>query len=516
MKSRPRRRPSVHYPARLFHELLEEAADRDGESVALLFDEDTYTFRELDGLANAFAHALLSRGLGGARLALYAGNHPAWIGAFFGIAKAGASAVLLSPAWRQGELEHAFSLTAPKALIADPELIDFAGRAGFGGDVVVFGEPDGAAESFDALVAASPGRRPGLALDPDETELALPFSSGTTGLPKAVRHHHTALVVGSLQWKMALGMTGADCLQTFTPLAHLLGVANVGAGIASRARNRLFARFDLDVMLHSIETDRVTVGIAVAPVALAMSQHPDLESLDLSSLRFFDWCATPVVADVAQRFTDRTGIPWHTAYGCSEAPVLTANPVERPDLWRLDSPGIPVCDVELRIVDPETGEQQPYGEIGEVVVRGPNLMRGYLPESANETAFFPEGWYRTGDLGWQEPEGWVHLTDRLKEMIKVSGFQVAPGEVEAVLFSHEDVVDCAVFGVADALRGQVPHAAVVRKPGSAVDESALLALFAERLGRYKWPQAIHFVDAVPRTASGKALRRVLATQFGSD
>ncbi len=509
-------RPSVHYPRLLFHELLERAADLHGEALALLHGTSRFTFRELDGWANSFARALQARGVRpGGRVGLYAPNRAEWIIALFGICKAGASAVLLGPAYRHGELAHALSLTEPSLLIADERLVEHVERAGFSGSILTLPADEAAAERASReLVATWSGARLALALDPETTEALLPFSSGTTGLPKAVRHTHRSLVVGSLQWKIALGLGPTDRLQTFTPLAHVLGVANLGAGIAAGARHRLFERFDADLVLHSIQEDRVTVGIAVAPVALALANHPSLERFDLGSLRFFDWCATPVAVDVAKRFTERTGVHWHTAYGCSEALVLTANPVNRPDLWRLDTPGPPGCDVELRIVDVTTHEPLPPGESGEVVVRGPNVMRGYLPESANAEAFLPGGWYRTGDIGWLEPEGWLHLTDRLKEMIKVSGFQVAPAEVEGVLLGHDGVSDCAVFGVADAARGQVPRAAVVLRPGAAVSAEALIERVKRQLASYKSPVRIDFVDEIPRTASGKALRRVLVERFG--
>jgi acyl-CoA synthetase (AMP-forming)/AMP-acid ligase II len=508
-------RPPVHYPRLLFHELLERAADLHGESLALLCGDSRLTFRELDGWASSFARMLRERGIGpGTRVGLFAPNRPEWIVALFGICKAGASAVLLSPAYRHGELAHALALTEPSLLIVDERLVEHVERAGFSGAVLRLPAGEAEATAFARqLFAAGSGARLELALDPATTEALLPFSSGTTGLPKAVRHTHRSLVVAAFQWKGALALGPTDRLQTFTPLAHMLGVANIGAGFAAGVRHRLFDRFDADQVLHSIQADRVTVGIAVAPVALALANHPSLERFDLSSLRFFDWCATPVAPDVASRFTARTGVRWHTAYGCSEAPVLTANPVHHPERWRLDTPGLPVSDVELRIADLATHETLPPGESGEVVVRGPNAMRGYLPESANADAFLPGGWYRTGDIGWQEPEGWLHLTDRLKEMIKVSGFQVAPAEVEAVLLGHEGVADCAVFGVADAARGQVPRAAVVLRRGASVGEDELIERVRSRLASYKSPARIEFVDEIPRTASGKALRRVLVERF---
>ena len=178
------------------------------------------------------------------------------------------------------------------------------------------------------------------------------------------------------------------------------------------------------------------------------------------------WGATPVTASVAETVTARTGVRWLPAYGASELPVIACNPVDRPDEWRLDSAGLPGPEVELRVVDLDTGAVLEPGGIGEIQARSPSLMKGYLPEEANDDAFV-DGWYRTGDVGWLEPEGWVHLTDRSKEMIKVKGFQVAPAEVEAVLHGHPAVVDCAVFGIADEQAGEVPVAAVQLDPDAA-------------------------------------------------
>ena len=511
----PRR--SIHYPDQTFHALLEQAADLHGERLALLYGEQRYTFRELDGLANSFARALRARDVGpGRRVALYASNRPEWIVALFGILKAGASAVLVSPAWKLTEVRHAVGLTAPHLTIGEAVSAEVVEAAGAARGAICLDDPAPAGwSSFWEMLDPEPGRRLELDLDPETTEAVLPFSSGTTGLPKAVRHAHRSLLVSALQWKIALGMTADDRLQTYTPLSHILGVANLGAGLASGAAQRLFARFDVDALLSSIERDRISLGIAVAPVALALADHPDLERYDLSSLRYFDWCATPVTPEVAERFTRRTGVRWHTAYGATEAPVLTANPVHRPDLWRTDSPGLPGADVEMRVVDLQSRETLPPGDSGEIVVRGPNLMLGYLPEEANREAFLEGGWYRTGDVGWMEPEGWLHLTDRVKEMIKVSGFQVAPAEVEGVLLGHPAVADCAVFGVPDPARGQVPRAAVVRRPGAEVAADELIAYAGERLAGYKRLSGVDFVDEVPRTASGKALRRVLAEKARS-
>jgi acyl-CoA synthetase (AMP-forming)/AMP-acid ligase II len=252
--------------------------------------------------------------------------------------------------------------------------------------------------------------------------------------------------------------------------------------------------------------------MAVAPIALALANHPDLERFDLSSLRYIMWGATPVTAAVAEAVTARTGVRWLPAYGTSEVPVITANPVGDPGAWRLDSAGLPVGDVVLRVVDLDTGALLAPGEMGEIQVESASAMAGYLPDEATADAFV-DGWYRTGDVGWLEPDGWVHLTDRCKEMIKVSGFQVAPAELEAVLHGHPAVLDCAVFGVADERAGEVPVAAVQLEPGADVGPEELQRLVGEVLATYKRLHRVVIVDAIPRTPSGKVLRRTLRDEW---
>jgi len=208
--------------------------------------------------------------------------------------------------------------------------------------------------------------------------------------------------------------------------------------------------------LHHIESDRITVEMAVAPIALAIASHPKLESYDLSSLRYLMWGATPVTPSVAATVTRRTGVGWIPAYGASELPVIACNPLDEP---RLDSAGRPVPGVSVRVVSLETGAPVEQGETGEIQARSDSLMAGYLPAEATAEAF-SDGWYRTGDVGHLDAGGWLRITDRSKEMIKVRGFQVAPAEIEAVLHGHPAVADCAVFGLPDPADGESIVAAV--------------------------------------------------------
>ncbi len=205
------------------------------------------------------------------------------------------------------------------------------------------------------------------------------------------------------QWRAALRLTRRDRIQIATPPSHILGLLNILTALRTGAWMRLHARFDIDRMLHHIESDRITVEMAVAPIALAIASHPDLESYDLSSLRFIMWGATPVSVPVAEAVTRRAGVAWVPAYGTTELPVIACNPIEGA---RLDTVGRPVPGVRLRVVSLENGEPVGPGEVGEIQARAPSLMAGYLPAEATAEAI-RDGWYRTGDVGWLDAGGWL-------------------------------------------------------------------------------------------------------------
>jgi long-chain acyl-CoA synthetase len=500
--------------APLMHRGLERAADRFGDRDAVWAGDERWSFRDLDGLANAFARHLVARGVvAGDRVAVMTTNRVEFVVAVHAVAKLGAASVLLSPAWRAAEVGHALDLTGPRHAVADgPAVALLADQPQLGGDRVT--DLD-ALDALDDLEDPSPLSAAVSAEDTDEAILV--FSSGTTGLPKAVRHTHRSISHATAHWVAALGLGADDRFQVATPPSHILGLLNLLAATRAGATVRLHRRFDLDELLGRITSERMTLEMAVAPIALAMANHPHLEDYDLSSLRYIMWGATPVTESVARTVTERTGVRWLPAYGASELPVIAANPVGDPAAWRLDSAGLPAPEVELRVADLDTGEVLGPGDVGEIQARSPSVMAGYLPEPANADAFVDggpvAGWYRTGDVGWLEPEGWVHLTDRSKEMIKVNAFQVAPAEIEAVLHGHPAVVDCAVFGVADARAGEVPVAAVQLDPDRPVADGELAQLVADSLATYKQLRHVVVVDAIPRLPSGKVLRRTLRDEW---
>ena len=458
--------------------------------VALVFEEQEYRLAELDALAGGLAAALAGRGVrAGDRVALMSSNRPEFVVAVRAIWRLGAAVVLFSPAWKHTEVEHALAITEPACAVGDHPVL--------------------AAEMpmlhLDEPVV--PGGGPAPVPDP-AADAVLVFSSGTTGLPKAVRHTHGSLGAAVGHWQRALGLTARDRMQITTPPSHILGLLNIVTALRTGSWLRLHRRFGLEAMLQHIEADRITVEMAVAPIALALASHPKLEHYDLSSLRYIMWGATPVTPSVAETVTRRTGAGWLPAYGASELPVITCNPLDEP---RLDSAGRAVPGVSLRVVSLDTGQPAGPGEVGEIQARSPSLMAGYLPAEATAESF-SDGWYRTGDVGSIDAGGWLRLTDRSKEMIKVRGFQVAPAEVEAVLHGHPAVADCAVFGIPDETNGEAVIAAVTRD--GPVDPAELIALVGDRLASYKRPSRVVVVDEIPRLPSGKVLRRVLKESYG--
>lgn len=464
------------------------------EPAALVFEDRRFSLPELDALAAGWAATLAKDGVtAGQRVAVMASNRPEFLAVLLAIWRLAATAVLISPAWKRDEVDHALALTDPGHAVGDhPVLAALM-------PMLHMDEPVAPAE-------------PTAGAAPPASDAALVFSSGTTGLPKAVRHTHASLGEAVRHWRQALQLTHHDRIQVATPPSHILGLLNLLTAWETGAFVRLHPRFDIDQVLRHIESDRITVEMAVAPIALAIASHPHLESYDLSSLRYIMWGATPVTAHVAETVTRRTGVSWLPAYGTTELPVVACNPIDDP---RLDTVGRAVPGVDLRVVSLETGEPVGAGEVGEIQARSASLMAGYLPAEATSDAV-RDGWYRTGDVGWLDTGGWLRITDRLKEMIKVRGFQVAPAEIETVLHAHPAVKDCAVFGIPDGLNGEAVVAAVAASEPIDAEAVAteLTARVGERLASYKHLSRVVFVPDIPRLPSGKVLRRVLKERYG--
>ena len=338
--------------------------------------------------------------------------------------------------------------------------------------------------------------------------LALPYSSGTTGLPKGVMLSHRNMVVNVDQSLRLFDLRPGEMTVGFLPLFHIYGMTvlmNVylghGAGLVT------MPRFDLEAFLTHIQTHRAERVFIAPPVAIALAKHPIVDRFDLSSLKLIMSAAAPLGAEVGAEVERRLGCTVLQGYGMTElSPITHVAPHSDP---RPGSVGVTAPNTRTRIVHPETLQDCGPGEEGEVWIKGPQVMIGYLNRPDATDAMIRDGWLRTGDLGVVDADGYLFIRDRLKELIKVKGFQVAPAEVEAVLLGLAGVADAAVIGIPDDEAGERPMAFIVRQAGSDLTDVAIVEALRGRLASYKVPTRIEFIEAVPKSASGKILRRVL-------
>jgi 4-coumarate--CoA ligase len=350
-------------------------------------------------------------------------------------------------------------------------------------------------------------------VDPATHVVALPYSSGTTGLPKGVMLTHRNLVANVSQVGDTMGVRPGDSTLAFLPYFHIYGlVVQLNLYLARGGVQVTMPRFDIEGALRLVEEHRIRHLYVVPPVILALAKHPAVEGRDLSSLDFVLSGAAPLGAELAAACARRIGVQTIQGYGMTEMSPLTHYSAE--GFARSGSVGVTVPNTQCKIVDIETGATLPPGVEGELCLKGPQVMLGYLnnPEATART-IDAEGWLHTGDIAVFDADGSLFIRDRLKELIKVKGFQVAPAEVEALLQSHPQVLDAAVIGIPDDEAGEVPLAFVVPKPGA--DGEEIAAWLGGRLASYKQPRQVRFIEAIPKSASGKILRRVLKAQHGA-
>ncbi len=345
-------------------------------------------------------------------------------------------------------------------------------------------------------------------VDLDTHVQVLPYSSGTTGLPKGVMLSHRNMVVNIDQALALLDVREGETSVAFLPFFHIYGMnVLMNTFLAQGAALVTMPRFDLEALLGHIQTHRVEKLLIAPPVAIALAKHPMVDQFDLSSLQTVLSAAAPLGADVSEALSRRIGANVIQGYGMTElSPLTHAVPRRTP---RAGAVGITAPNTTTRIVDPVTGADCGPDAEGEVWVKGPQVMIGYHNRPEATVAMIEDGWLKTGDLGVVDADGYLFIRDRLKELIKVKGFQVAPAEVETQLLGVPGVADAAVIGIADDEAGEVPMAFVVRSPGSTVSEADIMAALAGKLVSYKVPRRYEFIDAVPKSASGKILRRVL-------
>jgi acyl-CoA synthetase (AMP-forming)/AMP-acid ligase II len=497
------------------HRVVAGTAAGSGERPALVDGPSglTVTYAVLAARMEGVAAGLAARGFGpGDVLALWAPNLPQWAGVALGAMAAGGTVTGANPSYTERELAQQLDDSGASILVTVPPLLPAARSAAAAAgvrEVLVLGTAEGATPVAALLDAGTPG--PEVADDPGAVAL-LPYSSGTTGLPKGVMLTHANLVTMLRQMNRGLRVTEHDTVLAVAPFFHVMGfMATLALPLASGATVVTMPRFDLGQLLALVQRHRVSVLVVPPPVMAALARHPMVDHHDLSSVELVVSGGAPLGADLQRAVAARLpGAAVGQGWGMTETAIGATMPDRRTGTTP-GSVGRVVPNTELRVVDPHSGRDLGAGEPGELWVRGPQVMKGYLhnPAATAET-LDAGGWLHTGDLGQVDHDGNVFVTDRLKELIKVSAYQVAPAELEALLLGHPAVADAAVVPRPDPAHGEVPVAVVV--PRGAVDGEALMAWVAERVAPHKRIRAVRFADAVPRTPSGKLLRRVLVDQ----
>jgi len=505
------RYPDVDIPAVPITEYVLRRADELAHRRAI---EDVgsgrgYTFGELKGAVHALAGGLQAKGIGpGSTVAIMAPNLPEYAVVFHGVAVAGATNTTLNPTYTAEEIRHQLQDSGAELLVTIGMFLDTA-RAAIEGTAVTEIVTLDAAEGTTPLTALFGDPIGQVEVDTAEHVVVLPYSSGTTGLPKGVMLTHRNLVANIAQCNPVLEVSGDDEVAIAAlPFFHIYGMQVLMNGLLANGVQILsMPRFDLQQALEAIQEQKVTRFFAVPPMVLALAKHPMVDEYDLSSLRMVFSGAAPLGAELAEEAATRIGTEVVQGYGMSElSPVSHATP---PGEYRPGTSGVAVPNTECRIVDAD-GNDQDVGGRGELWVRGPQVMKGYLNnEEATRHTIDEEGWLHTGDVAELDEAGHYSIVDRVKELIKYKGFQVPPAELEALLLTHPKIADCAVIGIPDPEAGELPKAFVTLAPGQEMTAAEVQEFVAGKVATYKQVRQVEFIDEIPKSASGKILRRFL-------
>ncbi|MFE9094755.1 class I adenylate-forming enzyme family protein [Streptomyces sp. NPDC007264] len=528
-------RAPVSPPDSLVHALRTAPADR----TALAYFDGRITYAELDALTDSVAGHLAARGLErGDRVAILLQNSPQFVLALLGAWKAGASVVPVNPMYKAGEVTHVLRDAEVTALVCSDRAWESYLRETAAASpvrvVLTTGERDlqtrddprvlgferlpQAPDADDLVAVARQGGSAPEGRDPGPSDVALiSYTSGTSGTPKGATNTHGNIMYNAERQRTGLGLPEVPVYFALAPLFHITGmVVELAACLDSAGTLVLAYRFDAGVVLDAFTEHRPHYTVGPSTAFMALAAHPSATPDHFSSFQVISSGGAPLPPALVEKFRAGFGPYIRNGYGLTEctAPCASVPPGHEAPVDPASGTlavGLPGPDTVVRIVD-DQGEEVPFGEQGEIVVRGPQVVPGYWrrPEATAET--FPGGELRTGDIGFMDPQGWLYVVDRKKDMINASGFKVWPREVEDVLYTHPAVREAAVVGVPDGYRGETVRAYISLRPGAEADPDALAAYCRERLAAYKYPRQVEILPDLPKTASGKILRRELRSR----
>lgn len=551
---------TIDYPAIPLDRLLAEAAARHPEHTATIFGatvgsrvlDAKLTYRQLDGLVNRFAAGLQGMGVKkGDRVAVMLPNCPQFIITAYATWRVGGVVVCCNPLYVAREVEHLVKDSEAETFVVMSSLYErvkrirastglkrvivtnikeyfpsvlkllftLAKEKKEGHRVDISGDAD--THWFQDVIRGAPAQPAPVEIHPQDVSTLI-YTGGTTGGPKGAQLTHRNLVSNATVLNLwAKSKEAEDVLIAVMPYFHSYGLT---VGVNTCIANALTIvqipnPREMVHVLRSIEKHRVTFYPGVPTMFIGFNNFPEREEYDLSSLRFAVSAAAPLPPEVQERFEAITGGKMVEAYGLTETgPAASMDPIDRP---RPHSIGVPLPDTDMKIVDVETGTQEmPVGEIGEIIIKGPQVMKGYwkLPtETANALRVGPDGqpgWFYSGDIGFMDEDGYSHIADRKKDIIIAGGYNIYPADVEAVLFEHPKVKEAAVIGVPHEVRGETVKAFIVLREGESATEEEIIAFCRERMAAYRVPRVIEFRDDLPKSLVGKVLRRELREEEG--
>lgn len=507
--------PDVEIPNTTITEWVLKGAGDHPDRAALIDGPTgrTISFAEFESQVKSLAGGLASKGFGpGSVLGIMAPNIPEYAIVFHAVATAGGTVTTINPTYGAEEIKFQLRDAGASVIVTISMFADTAREAAEGTNVetlLIIDSQAGVPDGFEPLIDYFGAPIDQVPVDVADHVVVLPYSSGTTGLPKGVMLTHRNLVANLAQIKPVIPIGDDESALAVLPFFHIYGMQVLMNELLGEGCTVItMPRFDLIQALELVQDRKITRFFAVPPIVLALAKQPVVSNYDLSSLRQVFSGAAPLGAELAAEASARVGCPVVQGYGMTELSPVSHSP--RPTDDAGGSVGIAIPNVRCRLVDPDTNEDQPVGGVGELWVSGPMVMKGYLnnPEATAAT-IDEDGWLHTGDVATLDEKGLYTIVDRVKELIKYKGFQVPPAELEALLLTHPAVADVAVIGVDDLEAGELPKAFVVMKPGHQATAQELQAFVAQHVATYKQIRIVEFIDEIPKSASGKILRRLL-------
>jgi long-chain acyl-CoA synthetase len=511
------------------YDLFRHAVEEHRGKTALTFYGTTFEFERLQALVEKMAASLAASGVKkGDRVALMLPNCPQYVISFLATVRLGAIVTQINPMYVEREIEYILNDSGAETIVVYADVYErvkaVLPETNLKTVIAVDfkGEPQGLDpehSSFGAFLASDADPAPDVEIDPPEDVAALQYTGGTTGVSKGAMLTHRNLVANVLQTidvfvRNPDQFAGRACVGAL-PFFHIYGLTCVMLfGIRLGVNQILLPRFEVEEVLAVFEKGRPTMFSGVPTMYMALlASGADLRKHHLHDVQIFNSGGSALPVNLKRSFEEKVGKPLFEGYGLSEASPVTHNNPPFLGQGREGSIGIPIPSTDARIVDVETGEtEMPIGESGELIIKGPQIMQGYLNMPDETASTLKDGWLYTGDVATMDEDGYFYIVDRKKDMIVASGYNVYPREIEEVLFEHPDVAEAVAIGVSDEYRGESVKAFVVKKPGASATEDEILAFCKERLAAYKAPKTLEFREELPKSTVGKLLRRVLADE----